>query len=483
MVNNDDLKQKRCRLTNENTTGPMLICEPSGLILAASPQVVALSDYLPAALIGLSIETLLSGNILEVLRSCDTECSDAGLRRAQEADCFTGIRKDGTKFSAQISLNLLQSATGNLILITLQPCDQQPYAILTLTADESLSGYLQEDCWPMPTEHNEPCLQPPFIAVENISLLQQKFDDLLYGKSTIEAALRESEDRFATLFNGAADSLFILDMNGIILDANYAAYQRLGYTKAEMLGINTLQIASTEFAIRLPAQLSQVINNGAAIFESATLHKNGTLIPVEIHATIIRLHGDNVIFSAVRDISERKQAEEKIVRLAYYDYLTGLPNRRRLYDRLGDAMAHAGRCRQKLAVLFLDLDDFKQINDRYGHQIGDELLQEVALRLRNTLREADTAARIGGDEFIIVLTHLTHHFDPAVVAEKILHSLSAAFRIQGQLCHIGASIGISLFPDDSRVPDTLITFSDNAMYRAKEQGKNNYQFYSAPPSC
>jgi diguanylate cyclase (GGDEF)-like protein/PAS domain S-box-containing protein len=175
------------------------------------------------------------------------------------------------------------------------------------------------------------------------------------------------------------------------------------------------------------------------------------------------------------DITERKRAEEQIKSLAYHDALTGLPNRRLFQDRLSVAVAQAHRNSQRLAVLFLDLDRFKPVNDSLGHAAGDRLIQEVAERLRTCLREGDTVARLGGDEFTLLLPGVSQVVDAARVAEKVLDALRVPFLIEGRELSSTASIGISLYPEDGRDADTLVKSADAAMYRAKQQGRDNYQ--------
>ncbi|HWY53921.1 MAG TPA: EAL domain-containing protein [Terriglobales bacterium] len=178
------------------------------------------------------------------------------------------------------------------------------------------------------------------------------------------------------------------------------------------------------------------------------------------------------------DIDDRKQAEERVQFLAYYDALTGLPNRTLLRDRLANAFAGARRQKNKLAVLYLDLDRFKDINDSLGHSVGDLLLQEVAERLRRWGREQDTVARVGGDEFLIVLTGLKDVTDVVVAAERLMDAMTAEFVVQGRSLSIGCSVGISIFPEHGREADNLIKNADAAMYCAKGAGRNNFRFYT-----
>lgn len=179
-----------------------------------------------------------------------------------------------------------------------------------------------------------------------------------------------------------------------------------------------------------------------------------------------------------RDITELKEAEEKIRQLAYYDTLTGLPNRRLLVDRLDHALAQARRFHRSLAVMFLDLDRFKLINDTLGHSSGDELLRQVATRLAACVREGDTVARPGGDEFVIVLTEVAQPQDAAGVARKVITAFDAPFPVAGQELRVTTSIGIAIYPiDGADDVDELMKKADMAMYRAKEAGRNGYRFY------
>jgi len=180
-----------------------------------------------------------------------------------------------------------------------------------------------------------------------------------------------------------------------------------------------------------------------------------------------------------RDITDRKLSEERVQYLAYYDALTGLPNRILLRDRLAKALATAGRQNHKVALLFLDLDRFKDINDSLGHSVGDLLLQEVAARLKKWGREQDTIARLGGDEFLILLTHVRDVPDAAVAAERLMDVVNAGFVIQGHSLHVGCSLGISIFPEHGEDAETLIKNADAAMYRAKDSGRDNFRLFAA----
>jgi len=182
---------------------------------------------------------------------------------------------------------------------------------------------------------------------------------------------------------------------------------------------------------------------------------------------------------AARDVTDRKVAEERVQYLAYYDVLTGLPNRALLQDRLAKALADARRHKFRVSILFLDLDRFKDINDSLGHTVGDLLLQEVAERLKKWGREQDTIARLGGDEFLIMLTHVKDLPGAAIAAERLMDTLTAEFVIQGHSLSIGCSVGISVFPEHGHDGETLIKNADAAMYSAKNNGRNNFKFFTA----
>lgn len=283
-------------------------------------------------------------------------------------------------------------------------------------------------------------------------------------------------DRYRHLFDHAADCLLILDLGGTIRDINRTGHERLGYTKDEMVGMHITRLDPPEYAAKVPKRLDDIEKSGAAVFESAHQRKDGTVMMVEINTKIIELEGEKVMLSVIRDLTGRRTTEQRIAQLAHFDVTTGLPNRTLFYDRLDQAVARARRYKQKFAVMFLDLDGFKLINDEFGHHIGDCLLDMVAERLTVDSREMDTVARVGGDEFIFILNNIEHADNAAVVVRKILESLSLPFVVKGNTCSIGGSIGIAIFPDDSVLAESLVKMADDAMYLAKKGGRNSYQF-------
>ncbi|HSP05806.1 MAG TPA: EAL domain-containing protein, partial [Acidobacteriota bacterium] len=215
-------------------------------------------------------------------------------------------------------------------------------------------------------------------------------------------------------------------------------------------------------------------------FEQRLRRKDGSPVWVLENVSLLpdQFEGSQVMEGTAVDITDRKKAEDQIAFQAYHDALTGLPNRNLFRDRLIQAVAQATRNRDGLAVLFLDLDHFKLINDTLGHSLGDWLLTRVAERLRKIVREVDTVARLGGDEFIVLLPGIRAGEDAARVAQKVLSGIDDPFRHETQDLFVTTSIGISLFPADGEDAETLIRSADNAMYRAKELGRNNYHLFS-----
>jgi len=195
---------------------------------------------------------------------------------------------------------------------------------------------------------------------------------------------------------------------------------------------------------------------------------------------LIKGEGDGALLRrAVRHAIERKRIERELSQLAKRDPLTGLPNRLLFYDRLAEAVRRLDRREQMVALIFIDLDGFKAINDRYGHATGDRLLEAVAARLRRVVRRTDTVARLGGDEFTIILEGLRHRDDAARVAEQALFSLRQAFEIDGEVIELGASLGVAIASHAAEIPDALTRRADAAMYRAKARGGTRYQFDAA----
>ena len=232
-------------------------------------------------------------------------------------------------------------------------------------------------------------------------------------------------------------------------------------------------------AHELPVQMSAFRGIEVRDFEQDVVFDDGSIRHLIGNAAPLRDAGGKVYgaVGAFIDITTRRNMEEQIRRMAHFDSLTNLPNRILLMDRLEQALAISQRNHSKTSVIFMDLDHFKKINDNLGHHVGDMLLQQVAERIRNALREVDTVSRLGGDEFVMVLPELRHTEDATTIAEKLLHALDEDFFISGDKLRISPSLGISIFPDHATDASTLIRIADKAMYHAKQAGRNTYRFY------
>lgn len=298
-------------------------------------------------------------------------------------------------------------------------------------------------------------------------------------KDITERKRAEEELRFKSfLLDNATDAIVVNDFKGKIIYVNDATCYYTGYTQEELLNKN-LKDLEPSFTKELGSErIRMLLKKGVAVFETVIKRKDGTTIPVEVHSRVIELGREKVIASIARDITERKTAEKAIKRLAYHDSTTGLPNRILFMDRLKKAIAIAKRNKEMLAVLFLDLDNFKTVNDTFGHSRGDKLLKAVSERLKKVSREADTIARLGGDEFTILITQVSKKEDVVKVIRRIIEALEPPFQISGNEFYVTASVGVAIYPDDGEDAETLLKNADIAMYRAKESGKNNYQLFN-----
>ncbi len=295
--------------------------------------------------------------------------------------------------------------------------------------------------------------------------------------------LSEVERRLsAAVFDNSSDAIVVTDRNNLIISVNAAFSEITGYSREEVVGKNPKIFSAGRQAPEFYTHMWHDLDRfGKWAGEIWNRRKSGELYPEWLSISTVKDNKSDIthyvgIFS---DITERKQAEERVRHLAHYDALTDLPNRTLFHDRLQQALIQAQRNHEQVAVMFIDLDRFKIINDTLGHGIGDLLLQSVAQRLSHCVRQGDTVCRQGGDEFVILLPKIARAEDAALVAQKILQSISKPFSLEGHELHISSSIGISFFPNDGVTVDVLMKNADVAMYRAKELGRNNCQFYLA----
>jgi len=293
--------------------------------------------------------------------------------------------------------------------------------------------------------------------------------------------LAEEELRLAaSVFGNTQDGIMIMTRDKTILKVNHAFEQILGYRSEEIVGKNRKVLRSGRHEPVFYEEIWNTIDTtGSWQGEVWERHKNGRVIPVWFSInSLCDGKGDIERYIAILyDLTDQKKAQERINYLAHYDVLTGLPNRAMFKDRLSHAVKLAERQETMLALLFIDLDNFKQVNDTYGHHAGDELLCQVAEKLQATVRKSDTLSRLGGDEFIIALEDIKNPVAVKTTAEKIVQMLSEPVILGEASVFLSASIGIALFPDDGRDIETLVKHADMAMYRAKDEGRNQFRFY------
>ena len=288
-----------------------------------------------------------------------------------------------------------------------------------------------------------------------------------------ESTVRQSEERMRK-FTEITDEAILFHRDGLITDGNDALTRLTGYTLPEVMGLSIFNFISHEWR----AVAYEYTRAGREDpYEVTIRHKDGHTIPVEVVGkTMPQLHADYRVV-LVRDITARKEAQERETFLALHDTLTQLPNRRFLMEQLGKVLSMARRRKFMVAVLFINLDHFKTVNDSLGHHAGDQLLCDVAERLRQSVRDTDLVARLSGDEFVAVLTDIHTPDDAALVADKLIETMRSAFTV-GQLpLTMSPSIGISLFPGDDTTVQGLLRCADTAMYHAKDSGRGNRQFY------
>jgi diguanylate cyclase (GGDEF)-like protein/PAS domain S-box-containing protein len=300
---------------------------------------------------------------------------------------------------------------------------------------------------------------------------------------TEQQALRHAEEKYRTIFENAVVGIFQIAPDGRPLSINRALAQMHGYDSADQLLAEVSNVAQQLFVDpnRMGELTRELDRNGVVRgAEVEAYRRDGTKKWLMLSLRAVSDARLNLAYheGTVEDISERKVAEERIQYLAYYDALTGLPNRTLLQDRLSNALARARRQKDKVALLFLDLDRFKFVNDSLGHSVGDLLLQAVAERLKKWSRAQDTVARQGGDEFLIVMTDVHDIPGAAIAAERLMDAMTAEFIVQGHSLSVSCSVGISIFPEHGADGEALIKNADAAMYSAKDYGRDNFRFFT-----
>lgn len=291
--------------------------------------------------------------------------------------------------------------------------------------------------------------------------------------SQAEREIRDSEERMRKLAE-ATDEGIVFHKETLITDVNEALQRMSGYALEEMVGHKTLEFVPEAWKQTV---IDYIQAGREDPYEAAIIHKDGREIPVEMVGKTMPFKGETYRLAVVRDITARKETQKRIEFMAHHDTLTQLPNREYMKERLEKILALARRRKGSTAILFIDLDNFKTVNDSLGHHAGDQLLCEIAKRISSTVRDADIVSRLGGDEFLVVLSDIASRGDAAIVAAKLLEIVNTSVLIEGHKLSVSPSIGISVFPGDGDTADELIRHADAAMYHAKDSGRSNYQFF------
>ena len=302
-------------------------------------------------------------------------------------------------------------------------------------------------------------------------------EDLAVAKE--EAA--SSAQRIQTILNAMDEGLVTLNQNGAIVSSNNAMSVIFGYTPSELINMELFQLIDSS-VMKNTEDIKTLLQNHVDdlnVYKSDAngKHRDGNLIPLKIDIREVFLEQDKHYTVLFRNVSEQYEAEKLVRHMAWHDSLTDLANRNLLAERLNDAVKMARRLDKKVAVMVLDLDNFKPVNDLYGHTVGDKLLEVIAERLLSCAREVDTVARLGGDEFAIVFTNIENDNNIIVIADRIIDCIQKPADIDGNVIQIGTSIGISFFPDDADSPVELIRMADVALYQAKYDGRRVYRLY------
>ena len=298
-----------------------------------------------------------------------------------------------------------------------------------------------------------------------------------------QAALVTVEDRYRGLVERTDDMILTVDLGAIVTSANPGALRMLGYTPDELVGVNATELIVPGDRERMGAMIGQLLaGEYSAKAEFEHIAKDGHSVFLEVSASVIREDGKIVGMEGIgRDVSERHRLQEKLLFQALHDPLTGLPNRTLFADRLAQALARATRCSSRIALMLLDLDGFKMVNDSLGHQVGDAVLVAVTGRLVQDLRANETLARLSGDEFVIIVEDFTTETELAALASRVISALGEPLAIGDHVTHVTASLGIALAkPSDN--PVSLLRNADIAMYQAKAQQRPGFKFFDASTS-
>jgi len=386
------------------------------------------------------------------------------MRRIADGDYKTEIKEpDGD--------NEIATMTRDLIVLRKNSALRHEMELSLATANEEMKAQLAE-LQAMREQADEQAARAIELA-ENLSFAKEEAD-------AAKALALADERRTRTIMNTVSDAIITSDSEGKIISFNLGAQVTFGYSEEEILGRNVSFLAPEPVRSQHDHFMKNFREGNSArtlgkTVEQTALRKDGHEFPVDITVNPMYIGEDISFIAVVRDITERKASEEAIRRLAMTDPLTGLCNRNAFNSKFEDAIAQSKRLDLHLALLMLDLDKFKPVNDQYGHPVGDALLIEISKHLKDICRDTDVVARLGGDEFAVILTNLENPDGAHGPAQKIIEALSTPMEIMGHTVQIGTSIGIALYPDHSEDMDSLITKADDALYEAKNAGRNTFR--------
>jgi len=303
---------------------------------------------------------------------------------------------------------------------------------------------------------------------------------LVVAHDITQDKIREEELTFTNYtLSKVSDANYLVDENANIVRVNEAASKMLGYTKEELESMTVFDIHPASTQKKWKNRFQEIEKLDSMLMEAQHRRKDGTYIPVEININHVKYKGVNYHLSFVRDITQKKEQQQKLEHMAHYDALTGLPNRVLLSDRIEKAMTQAVRRKNLIAIAYIDLDGFKEVNDTYGHKMGDILLKRLAQTMQKLLRESDTISRLGGDEFVAVLTDIKEKKFVDIFLKRLLVALSRPIEIDGINLAVSASIGVTFYPQEESISsEQLIRQADSAMYEAKVLGKNRFVIFN-----
>lgn len=389
-----------------------------------------------------------------VIKEADSAVNALGQFHEQEYDCIflDFFMPDGDGLSVLRQMRADDSLVP-VIMLTGQGDEQLAVSMIQAGASDYLpKGKLNREAL--------------FHSLRNVCRLHQAESE----RRSIEESLRQSNKKIVDILECISDAFFAIDSTSRFTYLNAQAESLLQESRQVLLG-QVIWDCLPEATSWLQDAIGKAIKQGGAISAEGFYEPRNMWFEANVYP------GHDGVTVYFRDITERKQIEERLSYLANYDALTGLPNRSLLMDRIGQALSRAPWQGRVVALMFCDLDRFKIVNDTLGHAVGDQLLKCVAERLESCLRAGDTVARIGGDEFVILLTDMAGKNDAGMVAQKIVKVVSAPLEILGHEIYVTTSIGVSTFPDHGHDPQTLLKNADFAMYRAKEGGKNTFQYF------